>query len=228
MAIAAQTIQLAFPTKTSAEAAESPQALADRSLEAHGGKKLREMSSLLVSGKVDITVSSFQQAIPASFSTALAGERYLLEINSDVAAFRQAFDGENTYTSPQRGFSIPPLNRMGIALLQKIGTEGYEVSEAPKKDGFRITTPEGYYTDFYLTRKTGLIKSYESAYSVAGRTVSTLVEVKKYEITEGLSIPSRYDQRFEMGSLTVYAAFKADKVLVNTDLPDEMFGGKAN
>lgn len=203
---------------------EEAAVLAQRAFDAHGGKKLKEMSSLLVTGSVEITVSSFQQAIPATFSTAFQGEKYVLDVNSDFAGFRQSFDGQKTVTVPDRGFALPPINRIGVELLKRLGEEGFDVSESGQKNGFRITSPEGYYTDFYPDKKTSLIKSYESAYVVGGRTVTTLVEIKKYEVRDGLSIPSRYDQRFEMGGMTVYASFKAKDVSINTELDQDIFG----
>jgi hypothetical protein len=212
---------LTFGTSDSAPAAE-----AKRSYEAHGGENLRKMATLIVSGSVDITLSSFQQAIPATFSTAFAGEKYLLEVNSQFAGFKQSFDGVNTVTVPERGFTLPPINRIGLALLQRYEDEGFSVSQAEDKDrsGFRITSPEGYVTDFYTDRKTGLIKEYRASYVVAGRNTTTSVEVKKYEVKEGVSIPSRYDQRFDVAGMTVYAEFKAKEIAVNSEIPPETFG----
>ena len=207
------------PTAGSDEAA----VLAQKAFEAHGGKKLKEMSSLLVTGSVDITVSSFQQAIPATFSTAYQGEKYVLDVISGFAGFRQSFDGQTTVTVPDRGFALPPINRIGVELLKRLGEEGFDVSGSGQKNGFRITSPEGYYTDFYPDKKTSLIRSYESAYVVGGRTVTTLVEIKKYEVRDGLSIPAKYDQRFEMGGMTVYASFKAKEILINTELAQDIF-----
>jgi hypothetical protein len=40
-----------------------------------------------------------------------------------------------------------------------------------------------------------------------------------------MSIPSKYDQRFEVSGMTVYAAFKAKEISLNPDLPPETFGG---
>ncbi len=207
---------------------ETPAAAeAKKAFDAHGGEKLKGMNTLVVNGSVDITVSSFQQAIPATFSTVFSGEMYLLEVNSQIAGFRQTFDGVNTVTVPERGFALPPINRIGLALLQRYADKGFTVSETGDKDrkGFRITSPEGFFTDFYTDKKTGLIKEYEASYVVAGRNATTAVEVKKYELKDGISIPSKYDQRFDVAGMTVYAAFKAKEITVNSEIPRETFGG---
>jgi hypothetical protein len=216
---------LAFARNAAAEDdTKEASSLAKSVFEAHGGKILKELTSLLVTGSVDVTASAFQQAIPATFSTAFQGEKYLLEVNSSFAGFRQSFDGTNTYTAPDRGFSLPPINRIGIELLKRLGDDGYIVSNAAEKNGFRITSPEGYFTDFYPDKKTSLIKSYEAAYVVGGRNVTTLVEIKKYEVKDGVSIPSKYDQRFEVAGMTVYASFKAKEITLNSEIPAETFG----
>lgn len=214
----------AMPDAAGKVRTESPKETAAAAFRAHGGEKFAALSSISVTGSVDVTVSAFQQAIPATFATVLQGEKYLLEVNASVASFRQSFDGTSTFTAPDRGFSLPPLNRIGLALLQRVNEEGFTVSESEDKGGFRITSPEGYYTDFYLNKKTSLVKSYEASYLVAGREVTTKVEVKDYEVTEGVSIPSRYDQRFDLAGMTVYAAFKSKEIIVNKEVPAGLFG----
>lgn len=205
-------------------AAETPEKAAEAAFRAHGGEKFAALSSISVTGTVDVTASSFQQAIPATFITVLSGEFYLLEVDAAFVSFRQSFDGKNTYTSPERGFSLPPLNRIGIALLQKFGDQDFAVSESSKKGGFRITSPEGYYTDFYIDKKTSLVKSYDSAYVVGGREVTTKVEIKDYDLVDGVSLPSKYDQRFDLAGMTVYAAFKSKEIVLNKEMPAGFFG----
>jgi len=198
---------------------------AKMALVAHGGESFKNMKSLIVRGKVDVTVSSFNQTIPATFTTIFAGEKYFLEINNPFQPFKQVFDGVETHTSVQRGFTFPPLNRLGLPLLQKLGSEGFTVSALAKKKktGFRITSPEGYYTDFYLNKKTHRVKAYDSSYVVRGRDVTTSVEVSKYEEQDGISIPKKYAQRFDIGQMTVYAAFKAKEIILNTKIDDDVF-----
>ena len=92
-----------------------------------------------------------------------------------------------------------------------------------KKYGFRITAPEGFYTDFFIDEKTGLIKSYESEYEMRGRTITTSVEINKVRDVDGVKVPERYAQRFETGQLTIYADFKAKEILVNSVVADKIF-----
>ena len=199
--------------------------LAKMSLAAHGGQSFKDMKSLIVRGKVDVTVSSFNQTIPATFTTIFSGEKYLLEINNPFQPFKQVFDGVETHTSVQRGFTFPPLNRLGLPLLQHLGDDGFIVSALAKKKkvGFRITSPEGYYTDFYLNKKTHKVKAYDSSYVVSGRDVTTSVEISKYEEKDGISIPKKYAQRFDIAQMTIYAAFKAKEIILNKEIDDDVF-----
>ena len=198
---------------------------AEKALNAHGGKKYKEMKTLVVSGDVDVTASVFNQAIPATFLTIFSGDKYRLEIDNPFQPFKQVFDGEQTQTSVQRGFTFPPLNRLGLPLLQRLGDDGFVVSELKnkKKIGFRITSPEGYFTDFYLDKKTNRVKSYEASYGVNNRDVTTTVEIDKYEVNDEIVIPKKYAQRFDLGQMTVYAEFKAKEIAVNTEVDDEVF-----
>ncbi|MGI8543525.1 MAG: hypothetical protein ACR2MD_08590 [Aridibacter sp.] len=208
------------PTQTGQADAER---LAKETFSAHGGEKLKKLNTLSILGSVDVTASSF--TLPATFATIFSGDKYRLEINSQMVNFKQVFDGEQTFTSPQRGFNLPPVNRLGLPLLQHLGDEGYVVSALldKKTDGFRITSPEGYYSDFYINKKTNQIKKYEAKYMVEGREVSTLVEIDKFEDKDGVIIPSKYAQRFEFGQMTVYAQFKAKEIKVNEEVADKVF-----
>lgn len=199
--------------------------LAKSAFEAHGGEKLKNMKNLSVIGSVDITVSAFNQALPATFATIFSGDKYRLEINSDFVNFKQIHDGEKTFTSPERGVNLPPINKLGLPLLQRLGDEGYEVTalESNKKLGFRITSPDGYYSDFYLNKKTKRIKKYDSKYLVNGTEATTVVEIDKFEDKDGIIIPTKYAQRFNFDQLTVYAEFKAKDVRVNTEIKDDVF-----
>lgn len=199
--------------------------LADEVLLAHGGKKYKEMKTLIVRGAVDITASVVNQAIPATFVTIFSGEKYRLEIDNPFQPFKQVFDGQQTYSSIERGFTLPPINRIGMPLLQKLGAEGFEVSDLDnkKKKGFRITAPDGYYTDFYISKKTNRVKGYEASYIVNGRDVTTSAEIDKFEEKDGVVVPKKYAQRFDLGQMTIYAEFKAKEILVNTKIDDEVF-----
>ncbi len=86
-----------------------------------------------------------------------------------------------------------------------------------------MTSPEGYYTDFYLDEKTHQIKGFDSSYDINGRKVTTSVEIDKCRVVEGVLVPERYAQRFDTEQLTVYANFKAKEILVNSAIEDGVF-----
>jgi hypothetical protein len=201
--------------------------LAKQAVAAHGGDKLKNLKSLVIKGAVDVTTSAFAQTIPASFVTIFAGEKYRIEIANPIQPFKQTYDGTQTSSTLRGGISLPPINRLGLPLLQQLGKQGFIITGLPeakkKRKGFRMTSPEGYYTDFYLDEKTSQIKGYDASYDMNGRTVSTSVEVDKYRDVEGILIPEKYAQRFDMEQITVYAAFKAKDITVNTEVPDGVF-----
>lgn len=192
---------------------------------AHGGNKLKAIKTLVIRGSVDVTVQA--QSLPGGFSTVISGNKYILDIQTAFQSIKQTFDGQNTVSSIN-GFTLPPVTSLGFPLLPRIGDEGYVFSSLPvgkkKENGFRITAPDGFYTDFYIDEKTKLIKSYESAYEVNGRVVTTSVEVDKFRVVDGVTIPERYAQRFDLGQLTAYANFKAKDILINSPIDDAVFG----
>jgi hypothetical protein len=201
--------------------------LAKLALEAHGGEKLRAMKSLVVRGGCDITTSAVNQAIPAAFILVIAKQKYRIELINQFQTFKQAFDGENTTTNIQGGMSMPPINRIGFPILQMVGEPGFVITPLPEdkkqKRGFRMTSPEGSHTDFYLDAKTNQIKGYDATFEVNGRTATSSVEVDKLRVVDGVSVPERYAQRFDLGQLTVYADFKVKEILVNSQLDPDVF-----
>ncbi|MFM9903835.1 MAG: hypothetical protein ACKVQJ_04605 [Pyrinomonadaceae bacterium] len=198
--------------------------IAKAALAAHGGDKLKKMTSLVIKGSADLTFMG--QALPGVFSTAVSGDKYYFEINSAVQSLKQVCDGNQTYSSIP-GFSLPPVTSIGFPVLQRIGDKGYVISAVAeakkKKKGFRITTPEGFYTDFFVDEKTGQIKEYESSYDAGGRAVTTSVVVDEFQTVDGLIVPKRYSQRFDLGQITAYANFKAKEILVNSPMADDAF-----
>ena len=202
----------------------SPLDTAKLALTAHGGDKYKKMKTRVVRGTADVSGSP-TTTFPASFVTIYAGDKYRLEITNPVQPFKQVYDGRDTYSSIDN-FYLPPINRLGLPLLSKIETEGFSVSALPeksKKKGFRITSPEGYYTDFFVDEKTNQIKSYEASYDYNGRKITTSVEIDKMRDVGGIFIPERYAQRFDLGQLTIYANFKAKEILVDTEVADDVF-----
>ena len=76
-----------------------------------------------------------------------------------------------------------------------------------------MTSPDGYFTDFYLDEKTNQIKGYDSSYDLNGRAVTTSVEIDKYRVVDGVTVPEKYSQRFDTEQLTIYANFKAKEIV---------------
>ena len=216
----------ATKTAVTAKTENAPLELAKATFAAHGGDNFKKMKTLDVRGTVDVTVSTFPQAIPATFTTIFSGDKYRLEINNPLQPLKQVYDGQQTYSSIN-GFNLPPVNRVGFPVLQRIDEKEFSVSALPeklkKKKGFRVTTPEGYYTDFFVDDKTGQIKGYESSYNFDDREVTTSVEIDKFRTVEGVIIPEKYSQRFDLGQLTIYANFKAKDISVNSPIADSIF-----
>ena len=215
--------QKAAQTPASADAAALEMAKA--AVAAHGGDKLRALRSMVTKGSVDMNVMG--QTMPGAFSTAFKDEKYFFELITPAQALKQVFDGQSTHTSVQ-GFYLPPAASIGFPVLARVGDAGYVVSapgDAKKKSkGFRVTTPDGYYTDFFVDEKSKQIKSFTSSYDMGGgRTVTTSVEFDEFENVAGVLAPKRYSQRFDMGALTGYASFKAKTVLVNQPIDDSAF-----
>jgi len=203
----------------------SPLELAIATSMAHGGEKFKKMKTLVVRGTADVSGTPLG-TFPATFATIYSGEKYRLEVSNPIQPFKQTYDGQQT-SSSVTGLELPPLNRLGFPLLQRIGEKDFTVSalseKNKKKPGFRITSPEGFYTDFFIDEKTGLVKSYEASYEINGRSVTTSVDIDKLREVDGVKIPERYAQRFDLGQLTIYSNFKAKEILVNSQIADDVF-----
>jgi hypothetical protein len=216
----------AVPAKDAKDANAAAGETAKAALAAHGGDKLKAVKTLVIKGSVDVTMSVSPQVLPGTFATIIAGEKYRLEINSAMQSMKQIYDGRETQSSLP-GFSLPPITRVGFPVLSRVGDTGYTVTALPesakKKAGFRITSPEGYYTDFYVDEKTNLLKGFDSSYEISGRTVTTSAEIDKYKIVDGITIPEKYVQRFDLGQMTIYSAFKAKEIFINSEIPEDYF-----
>lgn len=206
--------------------------LAKATLRAHGGDKFKNAKSIILRGSVEVSAPNSVQTMPAAFNLIFAGEKYRFDIQAPpMLNFQQIFDGQQTYSS-MANVSLPPMNQLGLPLLTKLEKTGFVVSDLPeklkKKKGFRITSPEGYYTDFIIDDKTSQVKEYESSYELNGRTITTSVAVSKYRDVEGVLINERFSQRLNMGQLTFYADFKTKDIFVNSEVGDDVFvmGGK--
>ena len=219
-----KTVEKDKPTAANSKTA-APLDLAKAALLAHGGDKFKNMKTLVVIGTADVSGSP-SMTFPAPFVMTYSGDKYRLEMKTPFMEFKQIYDGQQTYSSAGE-VSLPPINRLGLPLLPKIEEKDYIVSALPemkkKKTGFRVTSPEGYYTDFFVDEKTGQVKGYEASYEVSGRTITTSVEIDKVREVEGVKVPEKYAQRFETGNLTIYANFKAKDILLNSTVADDVF-----
>jgi hypothetical protein len=198
--------------------------VAKAALAAHGGDKFKQMKSIVMKGSVDLNVSN--QVLPGAFSIAMSGDKYYFEINSIVQSIKQIYDGQQTYSSIS-GFMVPPPTSVGFAVLARVGDTGYAITpygdEKKKRKGFRITAPDGFYTDFYVDDKTGQVKGYESAFEVGQRLVTTSAEIDQVETVDGVVVPKKYSQRFDLGNLTAYASFNTKDIKVNPPMDEGAF-----
>lgn len=206
--------------------AETPEAIAKAAFEAHGGEKLKGIRTLVIRGSVDVTSSAFQQAIAGGFSTVIAGEKYILDIQTPFQSLKQVYDGQNTVSSFP-GITLPPVTSLGFPMLLRYGENGVKVGPLPdskkRQKGFRMTAPDGFFTDFYLDEKTNLIKAFESAYEISGRTFTTAATIDKNRIVEGVVVPEKYSQRFDLGQFVAYSDFKAKEILINSKIDESVF-----
>ncbi len=204
--------------------ADTPLDTAKAALAAHGGDKLKKMRSLITKGAADLNVMG--QLMPGAFSTAISGEKYYFEINAQIQSMKQIYDGRDTYSSVP-GFSLPPITSLGFPLLPHVGDAGYVISAngngKKKGKGFRVTTPDGFYTDFFVDDKTGQIKAYESSYNVGERVITTSVEIDEFQTVDGIVVPKKYSQRIDLGQMTAYAVFKTKDILINSTIDDSAF-----
>ena len=200
--------------------------IAKATLKAHGGEKLNQAKTMVLRGSVDVSAPNSAQTLPASFAIVLAGEKYRFEIQSAIFNFQQISDGFNTSSSIP-GFSLPPINRVGLFILPRIEEAGFLVSPLPekfkKKKGFRVTSPEGDYLDFLVDEKTSLVKEYESSYQYGGRLVSTSVAIEKYKEVDGVLVNEKFSQRLDLGQNSAYANFKATNISINSEVANDIF-----
>jgi hypothetical protein len=199
--------------------------LAKATLAAHGGDKLIKIKNLVVRGTAELSAGASAQTIPAAFAITISGARFRYDIQSQFFNYKQIFDGQQNYSSI--GTFSMPLDKIGMELLRKINDKEYSVSALPekwkKKKGFRVTSPEGFYTDFIVDEKTNQVKEYESSYEVNGDTLTTSVAVDKYREIDGVFINEKFSQRMELSQGTFYANFKAKDILINSEIADDVF-----
>lgn len=217
-----------FAVSINAQSDSASLELAKSTLKAHGGEKLSQAKNVVIRGSADVSAPGSTQTIPVGFAIIVAGEKYRFEIQG-IFSFQQISDGYNT-SSSMAGLNLPPMNREGLFILSKIEQEGFFVNPLPekfkKKKGFRVSSFDGYYTDFVIDEKTSLVKEYESSFLLNGRTIETSVAIDKYRQVDGIMINEKFSQRLELGSITTYASFKAKDILINSEVSDEIFAAR--
>ncbi len=213
------------PAATVSAADTAAKELAKAALEAHGGAKLKEMKTLILRGNMD--TNAFNQIVPGSFAMIFSGEKYRIDLNNPFQPIKQVFDGKDTLTLMPNSFKLPPLDRVGFYVLGRIGDATYPITGLPDtakgKKGFRITSPDGRATDFYVDEKTKQIKGYDASFDFNGQTGTTSVEIDKYRTVEGVLVPEKFAQRFDLGAITAYCDFKAKEIFVNNEVTADVF-----
>ncbi len=219
-----ETTTSATPKTVTWKTDATPLELAKVAIEAHGGDKFKQLKNLKMLGTVDVSSTSFP-GLSGSFAQFIEGEKYRLEINSPFINFAQASDGSETYSTLNNGVTIPPINRIGLPLLLKIEDKGFSVEAGgdKKKRGFKVNTPDGYAVNYFLDEKTGQVKSYDAVFNINGREITTAVENDKYKLVDGVWLPEKFSQRFDVQGITAYAAFKVKDLAVNSTISEDIF-----
>ncbi|MDQ3801097.1 MAG: hypothetical protein M3384_16870 [Acidobacteriota bacterium] len=199
--------------------------LAKSTLAAHGGDKLLKVKNIVVRGTADLSAGTSAQTFPAAFAITISGAKFRFDVQSQFFNFKQIYDGQQNYANI--GSLSLPMDKIGMEVMRRIGDKDYTVSPLPekwkKKRGFRVTTPEGYYTDFIVDEKTNLVKEFESSFEVNGDMLTTSVAIDKYRDVDGVLVNEKFSQRMETSQGNFYANFKAKDILVNTEIADDVF-----
>lgn len=221
--VAAQKATISAPKIVALKADATPLEMANAAIEAHGGDKFRKMKTLVMRGSVDVNANNFSLA--GTFANTIAGEKYRTQIQSPFFSFVQASDGNETFSTINGGITVPPPTRIGLPVLQRVGDPGFTIEALAdkKKRGFKITTPDNYTVNFYLDEKTSQVKGFEATFDAGSRTVTTAVEHDKFKLTEGVLLPERFSQRFDVQGITAYSDFKVKEVLVNSEIAEDVF-----
>ena len=202
-------------------AATSPEDLAHAALAALGGPNYLNLKSLVLTGTADLYAPTSTQSVPSKFVIVESAGRYRIEIQSPLFTFRQIANGEESYTSIQ-GINLPNPNRFGLAVLRNVNTKGFAISALPDKKklrAFRITSPNGDATDYFIDPQNGWIMSFESTFE--GHHFG--VDNKTYKLVDGILVPYSFSQRFAGPQGEFIGEFKVKEVKVNQPIDDDVF-----
>ncbi|HKO97954.1 MAG TPA: hypothetical protein VJU86_13235 [Pyrinomonadaceae bacterium] len=217
----AATVKPAVPA-VAITATTSPADLARAAFVAQGGDKFKSVTSMVLRGSVDLYAPNSTQSVPGGFIIVTAGDKVRIEIDARPAvAFKQIFDGQQTYSSLP-GVEMPPFNKIGMSMLTRYDQPGYTVSAIPdkkKQRGFRIADAEGFTTDFYVDPATGRVMSF--MVPLQGHTFGT--ENKKFKEVDGVLVPSSFTWRMEMPQGAFFAEYNVKEMKLNNPIGDDVF-----
>ena len=206
---------------TAITATTTPIDLAKAALAAQGGEKYKALKSMVLRGSVDLYAPNSTQFLPGGFVIASAGDKLRMEVDARPVAFKQIYDGQQTYSSLP-GVELPPADKFGMRVLSKFDQPGYTVTALPdkkKERGFRIADADGNGTNFYIDATTGRVMNF--TFSFNGYNFGT--ENKKFKEVEGVLVPSNFTQRIEMPQGAAFAEFNVKDIKLNQTLGDDVF-----
>jgi len=198
--------------------ATTPLELARAAYLAQGGDKFRNLKSMVLIGTVNLYPPNSTNSLPGQFVIVVAGDRVHVEVNAGVIAFKQIFDGHNSYSSLP---NVPPIP-FSLPVLASFDQPGYTVTALPdikKLRGFRIMDAQGKATDFYIDSATARVFTYTN--HLDGYTFST--EHKKAKEVEGVLIPYSFSQRLEMQQGAGFAEYTVKDVKLNQPIGEDVF-----
>lgn len=216
--------------KTAVTSSPAALALARAALKAQGGDNFVKMTSLVIHGSVDISSPGTVQTLPAKFVVITAGDNCRVDLQTPLFRLQQVYDGRDNFVN-LAGMNMPPVTKFGLNLLTKLDAPGYKVTELPEKKrqkGFRITDPEGNFTDFYTDAASGQVVSYTIQTSVRTKggkeaMLQLAVEHKKMQMVEGVLVPFNFIQRIDTPRGSFFAEYKVKAAKLNQPISSKVF-----
>lgn len=202
--------------------ATAPLELARAAFIAQGGEKFKNLKSMVLIGTVNLYAPNSTQSLPGQFVIVTAGDRVHIEVNAGIIAFKQIYDGHNSYSSLPNVPPLPPPSKFGLPVLAKFDQPGYTVTalaDTKKHRGFRIADADGNATDFYIDPATARVFTYTT--QLNGYTFST--ENKKMKEVDGVLVPYSFSQRLEMQQGAAFAEYTVKDVKLNQPIGDDVF-----
>ena len=209
-------------TPVAITAQSTPTDLARAALAAHGGDKVKNIKSQVLTGTVNFYAPNIPQAIPGKFTMTTAGDKVRFDMDaSPMMIFKQIYDGKKLYSSSP-AVPLPPPDKFGLGVLGKYDQSGYTVAALPddkKLRGFSIADAQGNTTKFYIDPATGRVMKY--VFDFGGYTFEN--ENKKFKDVEGVLGLSAFSVRMETTQGTYLAEYSVKDYKVNPTLADDVF-----